>query len=768
MANALVDIPAIRRIAKLENVHSSRHSTGKVIMQSGGLTVLSRYLQSSQGFCHDLCKYGRNVSPRKKMLRSLMLKIVVPKQGAGRNLERISGSNLVDRRKKTGTSVEVSSDFKVHEPDDHVVIKIAQTQGHHGENVEEDLIDTQNLKVSIRPSNDVKLQKPEYPAISLEPSCEDSIDIKAMIAEGEAKNEENVETKSPEGEKSQQVSVKPSPDSESQKPANPDCIEGGVSSWTDKEFVLPEQVLLSRKETDCAVAYAKDSKPRPQSKSSSIVRQTYPSGRQKSSGSKRKEANIMSMTSLGVSGGRNKSEMTRSKGIRTSAIAHKKNIVTPSVFLSPKEFGTAVSSMNTQKKKLRVVYHLNQDNAMQTELEKLQVEKHNSEQAKPANIPETTSYQIESNPENKPAKADRHNVVSTRTSSSPRDKTIKQNQHKVPISRSTHTPNGLEITQPSLTSLSSLATLESFHNDTSTEHNKAVVEKKKGSSELMYKVKHKRALMITLNNKNLPGKKLNFQKGEPVDNRNDDNQKGKVEDCTPRGLKFRPRVTAENRNGDNQNSRVEEFTPRRLKLRRKVIVDNTNDDNQNSRTGELSTRTIQFRQKFIVDNMNADNQKGVVDEFTTTRLELIQRALDNRNADDENGRGEYSTPRQLIFKQKVVDEEKTGCVQSPKPSTRENNSGVIEADVLCDNDTKIQSDKISLRQRGANEKNGSGILYNNIIKQTASKLVGTKASKVKALVRAFETVISHLDTSISETNDGNRATEGNLSCIVHI
>ncbi|KAL4364283.1 hypothetical protein GQ457_04G016000 [Hibiscus cannabinus] len=800
-------------------------------MSSAGLTVLSRYLQSSQGSRHDICKYGTIVSPGTDS-KIPMRKVVVPKGDAGQNLERV---------KKTGISVEVSWDFKIQDPDDHVVIKIAETQeGHHGENIKEDLTDTKNSKVSVRPSNSAERQKPGYPAISLEPSPEDPIDIEAMAPEGEAKDEESAETKSGEGEKSQQVSVKPSPDFESQKPVNPDCIEGGESSGTDKEFILPEQVLLSRKETDSAVAHAKDSKLRHESKPSSVVRQISSSAKQKTKVPKRKEANILSMTSLGVSGGRNKGEMTISKGTRTSANANKKSVMPPSVSLSPKESGTGVSSMNTKKKKLRVVYALK---------EQVKLQGMNAERSE--NVKKLDSEQAKS------AESDQNNVVSIVPSSSSKDKQIQNSRPPrayekkkmmyrpkgiqasgLPPSLSSFlgrknlrpSLNGLETTQPSLTSVSSLASLESFRNDTSTEHDKTIAIRRKSSSKMMYNDEPKRALIITSNNKHLHGKKLNSREREPVDNRNNDNRKAKVEDCTPRRLKFKqrvnvdnqnsrveeltpkrlkfrqrvnvdningadqnsrvdeftpktlkfkPRITSDNRNADNQNSRGKDFTPKKLKFRPRVTADNTNGDNQNSRVKEFKPKRLKFRQRvvaenrngnnqnckveepsprtleLVVDNVNADNQNSRDDEFTLTIPELSQQALDNRNADDQNGRGEDSTPRELIFRQKGVDEKKTGYIQSPKTDTRESNSGGKEAGTSCDNDTKIQSEKISLRHRGVNEKKDSGILYNNIIEQTASRFAETKASKVKALVSAFETVISHFDIGISETNDEN-------------
>ncbi|MBA0824989.1 hypothetical protein Goarm_021617 [Gossypium armourianum] len=901
IADALIDIPAIRRIDKLRNVPPRRKSTGKVIMPGGGLTVLSRYLHASLGSCHDFCKYGTGLSPgpESKIPRSPLRKVIAQERAAIRNLERVSESNAGERRKKSAISVKVSLDSKIEEADDPLVVKTAQTQGGHDlENDEEDLTDTKNSKVSVKFSYDAELQKPKYP------SHEDPVNIEAVAAEGEAKEEEeNAETKSLRGEKNRQVWVKPSTDSESQKP---DCVESEVSSWTEKESVLQEQELLSLNKTDYVVAHVKDSKLKPESKPSSLVKQACLSGKQNSDGLERKEGNILSMTSLGVSSGRNKGDTTIRKGIRTSVIADKKNVVLPSVSLSPKESDPRNLSMNAQKKWRGVYRPKKQENAKQIKPEKLHgknakvtenlkgvshsmdqenVNKLNSEQANPV----TTSFLIKSNPENKPAESDQNNVVLKRPPSSSKDKSMKHNQNRISIGRPPRvyekkkliykpkgiqssglplslssfpgkkslrpTPNGLTITQPSLASLSTSVSSKSSHNDTLTEHDKAVAENKKSSSKMIYKARPKRALMITSNNKNLPGKKLNFQRGkmielpvedcttrrltfkkrELVDNRNDDNQKGKVEDCTPRRLKFKQRVYVNNINDDNQNSRVKEFTPKRLKFRRReivdnqngdnqngkvkectpmrlkfrrrVIVDNQNGDNKNSRIEELTSRIHEFRQKLIVDNIDDHNQNAKVEEFSPrklescqrnldnrnsddqnsrgedsaptklescqrtldnrnsddqnsrgedtapTKLESCQRALDNRNSDDQNSRGEDSAPRKLIFRPKVPEEQKIDYIQTSKAGTSKNDSGRKEANGQY-NGTKIQSRKFSLIQTDLKEKKVAGILYNNIIEETASKFARTKASKVKALVSAFETVIS-LDTGISESEDKN-------------
>lgn len=58
------------------------------------------------------------------------------------------------------------------------------------------------------------------------------------------------------------------------------------------------------------------------------------------------------------------------------------------------------------------------------------------------------------------------------------------------------------------------------------------------------------------------------------------------------------------------------------------------------------------------------------------------------------------------------------------------------------NDEKPDPEKVVLRHQDVEGKKEAQILFNNVIEQTASKLVETRKSKVKALVGAFETVIS--------------------------
>ncbi|KAK4804152.1 hypothetical protein SAY86_003969 [Trapa natans] len=62
---------------------------------------------------------------------------------------------------------------------------------------------------------------------------------------------------------------------------------------------------------------------------------------------------------------------------------------------------------------------------------------------------------------------------------------------------------------------------------------------------------------------------------------------------------------------------------------------------------------------------------------------------------------------------------------------------------------KEGSEKVLLRHNHVHEKKDIKVLFNNMIEETASKLVETRKSKVKALVGAFETIISLQDAKPS-------------------
>ena len=97
---------------------------------------------------------------------------------------------------------------------------------------------------------------------------------------------------------------------------------------------------------------------------------------------------------------------------------------------------------------------------------------------------------------------------------------------------------------------------------------------------------------------------------------------------------------------------------------------------------------------------------------------------------------EISSPRRLKFRRaRVLGEKANGKVNVRKS---------FEGNEACDdsNGATTGPEKVVLRHQDMQDKKDAQGLLNNVIEETASKLVEARKSKVKALVGAFETVIS--------------------------
>lgn len=104
---------------------------------------------------------------------------------------------------------------------------------------------------------------------------------------------------------------------------------------------------------------------------------------------------------------------------------------------------------------------------------------------------------------------------------------------------------------------------------------------------------------------------------------------------------------------------------------------------------------------------------------------------------------ENNGPRRLKFRRGRV----LGGNQNVKPDARRRS--FKEREEVDDNDTETNPEKVVLRHQDVQGRKDAQGLFNNVIEETASKLVETRKSKVKALVGAFETVISLQDTKPS-------------------
>ncbi|KAG6516236.1 uncharacterized protein LOC121971666 isoform X1 [Zingiber officinale] len=96
---------------------------------------------------------------------------------------------------------------------------------------------------------------------------------------------------------------------------------------------------------------------------------------------------------------------------------------------------------------------------------------------------------------------------------------------------------------------------------------------------------------------------------------------------------------------------------------------------------------------------------------------------------------EYSGPRRLKFRRRTVD----GNVEGIQTERRNFRKSEISEPA---NASSAETQGIMLKHQSLQDKKDERVLFNNVIEETASKLVETRKSKVKALVGAFETVIS--------------------------
>ncbi|KAI9121617.1 hypothetical protein K1719_008650 [Acacia pycnantha] len=99
---------------------------------------------------------------------------------------------------------------------------------------------------------------------------------------------------------------------------------------------------------------------------------------------------------------------------------------------------------------------------------------------------------------------------------------------------------------------------------------------------------------------------------------------------------------------------------------------------------------------------------------------------------------ETTTPRRLKFRRATgFGENPMVKVEGPRRSFKRRHESAIDS--VC---SPTGPEKVLLRRQGSHGKRDGHGLFNNVIEETANKLAEIRKSKVKALVGAFETIIS--------------------------
>ncbi|XP_022137059.1 uncharacterized protein LOC111008620 [Momordica charantia] len=299
--------------------------------------------------------------------------------------------------------------------------------------------------------------------------------------------------------------------------------------------------------------------------------------------------------------------------------------------------------------------------------------------------------------------------------------------------------------------------------------------KKSEHSKVEHKIKTRRTTVYDSENGDFQSRKLKPRKGRLVELQPENN--------SPR----RPKFLSDTENGDSQSrklklrkGRLVELQPENNSLRGpKFLSDSENGDSQSRKLKLRKGRLVELQPennsprspKFLSDSENGDVQSRKL-KFREGRLVELQ--------------PENNAPRRLKFRRaRLLGETQT---QSPKSDSRRRNFQGKEANQngnqngdeaketehgssrQQDQETKrkksfrrketidskfvsarTKSERVVLRHQDSRGKKEIQNLFNNVIEETASKLAQTRKSKVKALVGAFETVISLQDTRPSAT-----------------
>ncbi|KAL5544561.1 hypothetical protein UlMin_008345 [Ulmus minor] len=690
-----------------------RNTTGNLNSPNSGIKIVSRYLRSSPGSCHDFCKYGHKHATEAKE-RSLMRKSAMAKRGNGKDRVTIVSSEKM----MPAISPKPSMDSTTQKSDDPMVSKteVSSSMKEATVSSEEDLSAVEGLDASGEDSIDQNMKVQDNPAVGEK-------DVSSFTNEATASSKEDLSTL--EG---MDVSV----DQNLRTPDSSTVSKLQVSSSIKEATVSAKEDLSALEGIDVLVEDSVDPNVRPPLPGKGC------SANQRNSSTKKGKESPKGSSSRGTS--RNKG-----KEMRISGSGERKALFPPTVSLSAKQSSRRASGISARNfEKTKGGSHLkSQNNIKNAETE------HTSNK----DVPEKTLYIIESTVKSKTLeptsnlsvssssssddKNMKHARKGTGTNSSPlsSEKKLRPMRSGVHASRPTasHSPGrkGLRRTQyetrstqslmSSLQSSSSSISPSELHDskenditsrnarkETKNQMIELKVEKgKKEANNQIVPVKvekrssSSRRGVVVSENRNLPAQKLKFRRGTVVDL--------KPENNAPRRLKFRrARLLGEIQKGKGD---VEKESIRKSEA----------DDN------EFGTK--KEPEKVVIRHQNVE---GTTRRSTRKKEIYVGERSDTKTS--LQNQSKKSNPEKVVSRYQLGE----GTTRRASLRRKETNEGKLVG-------TKTNSEKVVLRHQKVEGKKEVQSLFNNVIEETASKLVETRKSKVKALVGAFETVISLQD-----------------------
>ncbi|KAF2596064.1 hypothetical protein F2Q68_00007361 [Brassica cretica] len=178
----------------------------------------------------------------------------------------------------------------------------------------------------------------------------------------------------------------------------------------------------------------------------------------------------------------------------------------------------------------------------------------------------------------------------------------------------------------------------------------------------------------------------------------------------------------------------------------RCVMDSPTDDPKSQEEGEciVTEADDESSQEEEDENMSFSEDKNTPRQAKSKALSVNSKSMRLRFK-----RGKFSdvgsqdnTPRKLKFKRsKIITRADTTTKSSVRRSINTRGTNISNEK---EEEQKARSLKVVLKHQGMTQKKRDSrvLLFNKVIKKTANKLVETRKSKVKALIGAFESVIS--------------------------
>ncbi|XWS40955.1 hypothetical protein CRYUN_Cryun17cG0039900 [Craigia yunnanensis] len=716
-------IPVTPDITRPDGSNSRRNSSAGAGSANSREKTLPHYLRASTGSCHEFCKYGK-IHESEEKARHPFPKRIIKKPCDEPNL--YESLDLPQRKKTSAIKSKSFPNSRTHTPDTSEVIKLqVSTDSPDGNNsrINEGLSKKEKTSVA-------KLKSKHSPnSRSHSHDAFDVIKLEVPTDSSDSKTYRKHEILSKE-KKTSMEKLRSSPNLNSRFSDAPKFIQlVGSSSSSERVGVSSKEVSSKAKENGF-------SKWRTTSFMLKSQAEKHPSA---------------SVPSEGLNARRNSgiSDMKTGKRTATSKVSVKKVLASP----SPRASLARDTSLTARKNRnLKVVPpQKNQNKVKKAETEQPFKER---DECNNDTLQEKTLCVIKMETENILLESDKNENCSAELSppvaSSPKSSSF-------PISTPLSSQSGRDQDESEYTVTEAEDDSEydeDGEEETVNMEEAEILEGENGG-------RPRKAGMVFSNDKDCQPVKLSFRRGKVIDIQSENNAVTDAEDDSEydedgeeETVNMEEAEILEGENGGRPRkagmvfSNDKDCQPVKLSFRRGKVIDiqsennavtEAEDDSEYVEDGEEETVNMEEAEILIGENGGRPRKAGMV--FSNDK-DCQPVKLSFRRGEVIDIQSENNGPRRLKLRRgRVLGENQN--VKAHRITFKKRGG---DGDT---NDNKPGREKVVLRHQDVQGKKDEKGLFNNVIEETASKLVETRKSKVKALVGAFETVISLQDTKSS-------------------